>query len=818
MVNASVPPNGRRYAETMNKPMRKQHLRHAAQLGGVTLCVVGLLLLGGEIFAQPAPSMPDSAGRGDSRAYQYEADSVEHDLQTNRIRLTGNAVVRYQDVTLKAGRITFDSKAGLVTAEPLPDSTGSLTVGVPEFSRGSERFTGLGMHYNLETGRGRVTGGKAHLERKYYRGEDILLRQRKELHARHVSMSTCEHDHPHYDFLCGDLKAIENDKAIARSVTFRIGPVPVFWIPYYVFPLKKGRHSGILTPAIGSNSRDGISVRNLGYYLAPSDYWDATLAATVRETNGFLVDAGFRYAVRRRLDGDLNLSFENGSLGSGATRRDWRLNVRHRQQIDPTLSLRADGTFSSSTTFDERNSEDLYDYLNRQLRSTLSMAKSWNVANRSLDASLAYYRDLESDQNRFQGFPRISFRQGRRRIFAPTARAGQGTRGVGSTGTRGSRWYHAFYYNVSGGLTNNYTRNPAGANNTEDLQIDGRLGVNSQHRAFGWLDLTPNLNVTQSMSRNNQDRPTRRESYATSMSTGTTFYGIFAPHIGRLRGIRHRLQPRVDFRYTQGATIEGGTFGFGGARDWGEARRSFNGSLANALEIKTEVDGKEHRSTLATLNVSSGYDLDAVGQKWRPLSTSASVKPDRRLDIRFTASHSLYDSSGTRALLSPRLQSLSLTTGLRLVGGRAGADSGFGGIGSRDFRGNAYGGAYGSSDFGVERAMYDGLGDSSEPWRLYVSHHYDVDKRFGATRRTSWIKADIGLTPLPGWRTDYSVNYDLEDTRITSQSLAVYRRLHCWEARLAWYPSGFNQGVYFKINVRDIPQIKFEHRQGGYGL
>ncbi|MDE0462044.1 MAG: hypothetical protein OXH93_06540, partial [Caldilineaceae bacterium] len=68
-------------------------------------------------------------------------------------------------------------------------------------------------------------------------------------------------------------------------------------------------------------------------------------------------------------------------------------------------------------------------------------------------------------------------------------------------------------------------------------------------------------------------------------------------------------------------------------------------------------------------------------------------------------------------------------------------------------------------------------------------------------------------------RIDYSINIDvLPDAKISAQSLSLYRDLHCWEARFSWYPAGFNKGFFFKINIKDIPQIKFEHRRGGFGI
>ena len=747
---------------------------------------------------QATPSAPDSA------LYQYQADRVEEDYRHRRTVFTGNVVLKFQDIELRAGRIVFDRNTQQLEAEALPDSTGKKTVGLPRFSQGKEQFTGTRMVYNLRTGRGTVRGGRAVHQRKYYRGEQILMnQQQEELYARSISMSTCNKDHVHYDFLCRTLKVVENDKAIARSVTFRIGPVPIFWLPFYVFPLQQGRRSGILTPGVGSNSRDGFYANNLGYYWAPSEYWDTTLRTALRERNGYRLDSDFMYVVRNRLDGSANFSFENGHNSSGGTLRAWRFYFQHQQRLDPTLNIRANGDFSSSSSFSQRNSDNIYDYLNRQIRSSFSLDKRWTESGRSLDANLSYVRDLERDQNRFQGFPRLSFRQGRRRLFG----------GPGASTPKDAAWFHAFYYDFSTGLTNNFTRNPDPEDNTEDLTVDGRLSISSQHRPFGWLDLNPSLRVTESLSRNNQNRPTRQETYFGSISSGTSLYGIFHPHIGRLRGLRHRLQPRLDFQYNQTAQVQGGTFGFGGQHNWDDPQRSLNMSLNNTLETKTEVDGKEHRSTFATAGFNTGYNFDITSaQKWRPLQTSVSVKPDQRVDIRLSTSHTLYDSLDQRALLHPRLQSFTITSNFRFQGKGAHPPNQTPNFSSLSPTG---------SDFGIEADPYADIQDATQPWRFNLSHYFDFRKPIftgGANQKRSWLKGDLAINPAPGWRFNYSLNYDLIDARVTAQSLNIYRSLHCWEARFSWYPTGFNRGFYFKINIKDIPQIKYEHRQGGYGL
>ncbi|HCR17045.1 MAG TPA: hypothetical protein DIU35_06140 [Candidatus Latescibacteria bacterium] len=744
----------------------------------------------------------DSVSSG-VQLYEYQADRIEEDFKTGEVILTGNVVLQYNDVELSAGRIRFNRKTQRLEAEPLADSTGAPTVGIPRFSRGQEEFSGIWILYNLDTGRGTVRGGRAVHQSKYFKGKQILVQSQKEMHARTISVSTCNRDHVHYDFLCNTLKVLENDKAIARSVTFRIGPVPLFWLPFYVFPLQQGRRSGILTPSLGSNSRDGFTVSNLGYYWAPSEYWDATVRTAIREHNGFRMDTQYRYNVRRRLSGDMDLSFENGRTGTGGSLRSWRLNFQHRQRLSPTTKIRGNGSFTSSSSFNQRNSNDLYQFLNRQLRSSFSLDKRWSDTGRSLDASVSYTRDLERDQNRFQGFPTLSFRQGRKRIFGVPDNAS----------SRGQPWYKAFYYDFSAGLRNDFTRNPDATQDTQDLTVDSRVGVNSQHRPFGWLGITPRITLSQSSSRNDQNRPTRRETYSGAISSGTTLYGIFLPKIGRLRGLRHRLQPHIDFQYNQSATVDGGTFGFGGIRDWSDPRRVINLSLNNVLEIKTEVEGKDRRSTFASLNMRTGYDFDTSSPRnWRSLTTSGSVKPDRRVDVRLSMSHSFYNERNERSMLTPGLESITVTSNFRFRGQSVLPEDRYEGRNPLQSTG---------TDFNIERDLYSEHEDVSQPWRFNLSHYYSFRKASfagSADSKRTWIKGDLGFNPTPSWRVAYSANYDLEDTRLTAQNLTIYRSLHCWEARFVWYPTGFNRGFYFRVNIKDIPQIKYEHRQGGYGL
>ena len=777
------------------------------------------------LFWAPIPAVAQHSAQSGAVARQptvspkpgkvvFQADRVLEDAISDVLTLEGNVVVGYSDVEIRAARVVFNRRGRTLTAEAQVDSAGRQ-IGRPDFSRrgGRERFSGSRMVYHLDSGRGRVWNGRAVSQSKYFiKGAHAILDSTRHVHLKDISLTTCEEDHEHYRFLVNRLKLVENDKGVARNVTFELGPVPVAWFPFYVFPLRQGRHSGVLTPSIGSNSRDGITVNNLGYYYAPSEYWDATLRANVRETGGILLHGLFSYNVRRRMTGRVGLQFENFNTGTETSSRSWRFDLNHRQRLSSSANIRATGNFTDSRSFDERNANDLYTFLNRQLRSSLSLDKNWREAGRNVDLSMTYIRDLDSKENSFQGFPKLTFRQGRRRIFGSDSDRASSAR-------TGGPWYRAFYYSLSGDLNNRFSRTPDETDEPEDLAIGGRLTVNSQHRPFGWIELTPSFSTTQRVSRNNTNSATRRETYSGSVTTGTTLYGIFNVRAGRLRGIRHRFQPRVGFRYTQNATVSGGTFGFGGTRTAGDARRSATVSLANSFDVKTaDRDEVERRFTFLTANVNTALDFDAPGRRRvQPVRTTLSVKPDRRIDLRVNMTHELYDENDAWKPFSPLLRNLSATTSLRFAGSREDKLS-------RDDRTDFALDRFGErsnlnpSDFGYERNLDRDI-DRTRPWHLSIGHQFKFRRTGATTTRTSWIRSALAFSPHRDWRVDYSIRMDLVNPDVTNQEISIYKDLHCFEAQARVIPNGFARGAAFKINIKEFPQFGFSTKRGNvYGI
>ena len=779
----------------------------------VLAALIPLICVGGA-FGQGADSLSVRGLSGaveDSGAVRYEADRVTYDLSSGEMVLEGRVRLRYREVDLSAGRVVFHRERRLLAAEGAPDSTGRI-VDLPIFRRAGEEVRGVRMTYDLRTGQGQVTEGRTTFERKVLHGATIRTGQDRTVRIRGGSLTTCDLDHPHTDFYCRDLKVIPDDKAIARSVLFRVGGFPVAWAPFYVFPIKQGRHSGILTPNFGGNARDGLFVTNLGYYFGSSDYWDATTSLSLRERGGALLRTDARYALRDRFNGALDVAFEARRSGGQTTGHGWRAEGEHYQRLGRLSTLRGSGSFLSDREFNRQNSSDLYDRLNRSLRSNLSYDRRWEGSGNSLQVIFLHEQDLETEETRFLSFPSITFRGGHRPLWKAAPSPGPSpTRG----GERGGRpWYETIFYSFNGGLTNGFTRVKAPGEDAQRLDLAGGLSMSSQQQAFGWLHLTPGLTINQRLSRNDQGAPTRQEGYAASTSMGTALYGLFRTHVGRLRAVRHVVRPSLSFSFSQDATTQGGMFGFGGRRRAGDPRRTLAMGLGNTFQVKTEVDGKERRSDFATADLFTNYDFEAQGRGWSPLTLSAALKPDRRFDVRLNASADLYDEAGRFTPLRPHLNSLNVTSILRLAGRReARGERRESEVGGRESGPGVY-----DPGFGFERDLYADVVDSRQPWQVTLTHYHTLTRFSGGSSKTSVLKLGAAFNLTGGWRFDYSINGSLApDRRLTAQTVSVYRSLHEWEMRVSWSPTGFNRGAYFKLNLKDIPQFKIERRSGAMG-
>jgi lipopolysaccharide assembly outer membrane protein LptD (OstA) len=777
-----------------------------------------VVIEGGAMGAYTFPPEGEKETSGVEDTILYSAETIDYKVKEDLITLRQQSSLKYQQISLTAGRILYQTEEQILVAQP--DTTEQqgkkVSVEPPVLNDGKEQIRGLRMTYDLRSKRGKITQGVTDIQQGIYRG--VLLRKITDqvLLADEGTYTTCDlKTEPHYHFYTREMKIIARDKVIAKPVVMYIGRLPVAAIPFYVFPIKPGRHSGFLTFDLG-NLESNRFIRNLGYYWAASDYWDLKTAFDYYEGSGWLIRSQARYAKRYVLSGTVAGSFNRQSSWNLATltksRSDrWDLNIYHQQTISPSASLSASGNFLSDKNYWRDLNLDPVERRNRSLHSQASLYKRWSTA--SATVALDHTWNLDTDV-RTVSLPVISFT----RTSLPLVAAKEN-----EEGQLERRWYNSIYYSFSSNLVN-YQYRAKGEESYDRKKFvvsDNNLSLSAAEKLLGWLVINPGLQYQETwyyVLKTNLSEAfpiagntaARRGTYSANVSASTILYGTFSPRLGSLVGIRHVMTPTVGFSWQPKFTRKDEYLSYTGRGGSGAERKSMSFNLNNLVQVKTRSlkDGEpvEKKLDLFNLNFSSGYNFVADRHKLSILSTSLRSPAVRNLDFEFSTAHDFYDQTGKLNLLSPRWLSFSFDTRLNLRGswkepggsGPEPEEESFGELGPPQFEAGA------AEGYAPPR---------KSTWSLEISHRFSQIRGGG---KTHWVSATLGLPLTRGWDVRYLNRYDFSENRIIEQTFEFYRDLHCWEARLTWIATGVRQGYYFRVNIKALPAIKIE--KGGGGL
>ncbi len=125
----------------------------------------------------------------------------------------------------------------------------------------------------------------------------------------------------------------------AKDARFEIRGVPVFYLPYFTYPVSNKRKTGFLIPQIGSSQRRGFDMSVPWYWnIAPN--YDATLTPRLMTERGLQMGGEFRYLTGRH-NGTLTgeILFNDRATGNDRS----LLNIDHRSMLpfDWRASLKA---------------------------------------------------------------------------------------------------------------------------------------------------------------------------------------------------------------------------------------------------------------------------------------------------------------------------------------------------------------------------------------------------------------------------------------------------------------------------------------------
>ncbi|MCI0511729.1 LPS assembly protein LptD [candidate division KSB1 bacterium] len=832
---------------------------------------------------------PATAESGFDTTLFYEAHIVDTDIDSNRYFLIGDAVVKYRNMTLSAAKITVDQKMEILIAEGVPETTYVYNAdstlkephygfkGTPVFAEGGEKLNGFRMIYNYRSEKGRVIRGRTDYESGKYGGEHLKKVAGKVLNVTNGYFTTCDReDEPHFHFQARRMKIIPQKEVVAKPLVMYIQKIPVAYLPFVFFPNKGGRHSGIIIPRYGESAIEGRYLQGLGYFWAPSPYFDVTAKVNYYDRSGWLADGRFRYKLRYVLDGSVSGSVTKKEAYGGSQQNRWDLRIYHHQEISPTLRLHVNGTFISDANYYRSYSSNLEQRLNRQLNSNATLTKSWTESKNNMTLNIQHSKNLENNQQTLL-LPQISFYHGSRQLFPPQKdkmrRSTVRRRDTPQTDT--DRWYHSIYYSYNSMLINQ-TRTGQSEPIARKITHSASLSMNSPQKVFGWLGWNHGLSYSETWydryksyyydaDRDSTDTDSVKSktvrgfaslrSFGYNASANTKIYGMFAPHIGNVVAIRHVLTPSVSFSYAPdftkplwgyyqevrnpaGQIIPGDYFKFlGGYAATGQKSVYF--TVANLFQMKTAsvVDGqeKEKKFDLFMLDFNSGYNFKADSLKMSPLSASLSANPTQNMSVRLSSRHDFYefDSKLNRRVNQflpfkghlPWLTSFLFNINLRLQGKKKSTPkemsthSEEAAAGSRSLEATGELPPYPGYEEETDRfAADENFAGLEIPWSASFSLDYSLYKSTPIkANKTVYLRiSNVQVQLTKNWSLSYQAHYDLTKKQLVSQSFNFHRDLHCWEMTFRWVPSGIYKEYYLRLNIKasQLQDIKLE-KQGG---
>ncbi|MES2850090.1 MAG: putative LPS assembly protein LptD, partial [Bacteroidota bacterium] len=317
--------------------------------------------------------------------FYHADDSMVMDVPAKKITLYGKKTnAKYEETELVAPGITYDQKNNMITAVHLKDSTGRV-IASPAFKQADLLTVSDSIAFNPKTGKGLSKGTYTKQDEMYVYGERIKKIDSSSFFAFKARITTCNLDTPHFAFVSKKIKFINKKFAVTGPVhpEFEGVPLPII-LPFGIYPMFQGRHSGLMTPTFTANDQYGIALENLGYYKVISDNWDVVTRGTFYSYGGWTLSVSPRYYRRYRYTGNFNLDIQHLKIGFDNKDPDYAVNksfkIRWTHSMDS--KARPGVTFSAnvdagSTSFDANTPNNPNRNFNNILTSSINYAKVW---------------------------------------------------------------------------------------------------------------------------------------------------------------------------------------------------------------------------------------------------------------------------------------------------------------------------------------------------------------------------------------------------------------------------------------------------------
>lgn len=329
--------------------------------------------------------------------YQIDAsdDALRIDADSSQSQLGGLTTMTGDVILRQSGRYLRSDSAELDQLINQANLTGNVQYREPGLL-----LNGQLAQTNTLNGETIITEAEYVLHEAEIRGsaDRIIRLQDNRLRMEQGSYTTCPPDDNGWRIAADTLVLNPNTGfGEAKHAVLEVADTPIFYFPYFTFPIDDRRLSGFLYPGVGYSSSDGLEL-TMPYYFNMAANYDDTLTPRVFTERGLLLENEFRY---------LN-TYGEQALSTGVMFDDskfeqdrWLLGLKHNGRQGNWSSNIDFTTVSDDQYLDDLGSSlevDRQSHLDKKATTTYQQ-DDWSVtatahSYQTIDSSKAPYRRL----------------------------------------------------------------------------------------------------------------------------------------------------------------------------------------------------------------------------------------------------------------------------------------------------------------------------------------------------------------------------------------------------------------------------------------
>jgi LPS-assembly protein len=491
--------------------------------------------------------------------WQLEADEVDYDQTADEYSATGNVMIYKGNIRLIADYIRLDHKNMKAYAE------GNVIL-----TNGEDILSGTSMDIDLNGQIGSVNDGYLFLKENNYHltGNVIKKVGPKTYTIDEATLTTCDGDNPDWKITGKNVKIREDGEGSARHATLWARKMPVLYTPYFYYPARKDRQTGLLWPQGGSSDRWGTNYSQ-PFFWAIDKSSDATFYGHYMDRRGFKPGVEYRYVLDewskgtwmvdgfydRKVDDGTDTSSEDWGFEDGNRviqrkneERYW-LRGSHHQKMPWGIRGRLDldivsdqdytrefqtgqmGWADSKVYFEKEFGLDLDDFNDPVRTNLLNFNKLWPTY--SFNGKLRYdldstVRNTNDPDTTLQQLPRLEFDGVKQRIATSP-----------------------FFYNLDTEYVYYWSRD---ANRGQRVDLHPRMYLPLQFKPFFTIEPSVGLRETLWYLDQKDFGPKdkkfyNRELFDTRLELFSNMYNVF--HLGgeKFKALKHTIRPQVTHVY-----------------------------------------------------------------------------------------------------------------------------------------------------------------------------------------------------------------------------------------------------------------------------